>query len=160
MTKGTAVAPATTRHNVAQTDPLRLFRTRLFDEPLTLFRAFAPFPEEDLSLKTWAPPCDIFETEREVVVKAELPEVKKEDVRVAVENNTLTISGERRFEEEVRRENYTRVERNYGEFMRSFSLPTTVDPNRIHAEFTNGMLTVTLPKREEARPKQIEVKVA
>jgi HSP20 family protein len=159
MTNGTAVAPATSRQKVARTDPFRLFRTRLFDEPFNPFRALTPFPEEELSLRTWAPPCDIFETEKEVVIKAELPEVKKEHVRVGVENNVLMISGERRFEEEVRRENYTRVERNYGEFMRSFVLPQTVYPNGIRAEFTNGMQTVTLPKREEAQPKQIEVKV-
>jgi HSP20 family protein len=160
MTSGTAVAPATSRRHVARTDPLRLFRTRLFDEPSSLFCAFAPFPEEELSLKTWTPPCDIFETEKEVAVKAELPGIEKEDVRVSVENSILTLTGERRFEQEVRRENYTRVECNHGEFMRGFSLPNTVDPNRIHAEFINGMLTVTLPKREEAQPRQITVNVA
>jgi len=160
MTSGTALAPAKSRLTVPRTDPLRLFRTRLFQDPYDLFRAFAPFPEEELSPRTWSPPCDIFETEKEVVIKAELPEVKKEEVSVSVGNNILTLGGERRFEEEVGRENYTRVERNYGEFMRSFTLPNTVDPNRVRAEFNNGMLTVTLPKREEAQPRQIRVDVS
>ena len=85
--------------------------------------------------------------------------MRREDIRVAVERNTLTLSGERKFEEETKRENYHRVERNYGEFTRSFAFPNTVEPNRIRAEFTNGLLNVTLPKREEAQPKQIEVNV-
>jgi HSP20 family protein len=115
--------------------------------------------EETWSLSTWAPACDIYETENEIVVKAELPEVKKENVHVSIENNVLTIRGERKFEEETNRENYHRVERAYGEFVRSFSLPATIDANRIGAEFKEGVLRVTLPKREEAKPKQIEVQV-
>ena len=105
------------------------------------------------------PACDIYETEKELVLKMELPDVPKEFVHVTVENNVLTVRGERKFEENVDRENYHRIERNYGEFMRSFTLPAFVDGNRIVADFRDGVLTVTLPKNEEARPKQIEVKV-
>jgi HSP20 family protein len=93
-------------------------------------------------------------------VKAELPSVKKEDVKVSLKNNVLTISGERKFEEETKRENYHRTERNYGQFMRSFMLPTTVDTDKVSAEFKDGILCVTLPKREEVKPKAIEVKAA
>jgi HSP20 family protein len=93
------------------------------------------------------------------VVKAELPEVKKEDVHVSIENNLLTIRGERKLSEETKRENYQRLERCYGEFMRSFRLPSFTDAGKIDAEFKDGMLRVTLPKREEVKPKQIEVTV-
>jgi HSP20 family protein len=138
------------------TDPFYLLQNRLnrlLEFPLT------PFAEEALPLMEWAPPCDIYETDREIVVKAELPGLKKEDVLVSVENNVLTIRGERKFAEEVKRENFHRVERSYGEFLRSFTLPAYVDANKTLAEFKDGLLTVTLPKREEAKPKQIEVKV-
>jgi HSP20 family protein len=115
--------------------------------------------EENWSLTTWAPVCDIYETDNEIVVKAELPEVKKEDVHVSIENNLLTIRGERKLSEETKRENYHRLERRYGAFTRSFTLPSFADTSKINAEFKDGMLRVTLPKREEAKPKQIEVKV-
>ncbi len=115
--------------------------------------------DENWSLSTWAPACDIYENENEIVVKAELPEVKKEDVQVAIENNVLSIRGERKFSEETKQENYHRVERSYGEFMRSFTLPSFVDASKVNAEFKDGLLRVTMPKREEAKPKQIEVKV-
>jgi len=142
-------------------DPFRLFQTgptRFFEDPLTVFRPFIP-AEESLPLSAWTPPCDIYETEKEIVLKMELPEMKKEDVHVTLENNVLNLRGERKFEEKVDRENYHRVERNYGEFLRSFTLPTFVEGNKIFAEFKDGLLTVTLPKNTEARPKQIEVKV-
>jgi HSP20 family protein len=124
-----------------------------------LNRLFEPFAEETLPLTTWVPSCDIYETDKEIVVKAELPGLKKEDVFVSLENNVLMIRGERKFEEDVKRENYHRVERTYGEFLRSFTLPTFIDANKILAEFKDGLLMVTLPKREEAKPKQIEVKI-
>jgi HSP20 family protein len=89
----------------------------------------------------------------------ELPEMKREDVHVTVENNILTLRGERKFEETVARENFHRIERNYGEFLRTFTLPAFIDGNKIFAEFKEGMLTVTLPKNATAIPKQIEVKV-
>jgi len=136
-------------------DPFRLFPNRLerlFDDPL--FRQTEEWP-----LKAWVPPCDIFETDKELVMKFELPEVKKEDVEVRLEQSVLTLHGERKFEEKTDRENYHRVERHYGEFLRSFNVPAYVDAARINAEFKDGVLTITLPKNEEARPKQINVKV-
>jgi HSP20 family protein len=140
-------------------DPFRLFQMnpmRLLED----FTTFRPFlPTEETMPFTWNPPCDIFETEKELVLKMELPEMKKEDVHVTIENNVLTLRGERKFEEKVERENFHRIERNYGEFLRSFTLPTFVDGNKIFAEFNGGLLTVTLPKNATAVPKQIEVKV-
>lgn len=120
---------------------------------------FKPSAEENWSLATWSPACDIYETDNEIVVKAELPEVKKDDVHVAIENNVLTIRGERKFSEETKQENYCRVERRYGEFIRSFTLPSYVDATKVNADFKDGLLRVTLAKRPEAKPKQIEVKV-
>ena len=140
-------------------DPFRNFEERMrrfFGEG---FGPFGRFGEESWSLTTWSPACDIYETDNEVVVKAELPEVKKEDVKVSIENNIMTIHGERKFSEETKRENYHRLERSYGEFTRSFTLPSFVDTSKINAEFKDGMLRVTMPKREEAKPKQVEVKV-
>lgn len=142
-------------------DPFRLFPdfSRAMEEPLTMFRPQLPMEENYWPMKPWTPACDIFETDKELVLKFELPEVKKEEVKVTMENNVLTLRGERKFEEETTRENYHRVERRYGEFMRSFNVPMFVDATKIKAEFKHGLLTVTLPKREEARTKQIEVKV-
>lgn len=155
---GTAIAPTQSTREMTTFDPFRQFQQRLnrfFGEN------FAPFTpaEENWSLATWAPACDIYETENEIVLKAELPEVKTEDVKVTLENNLLTIRGERRLSEETKKENYHRVERSYGEFMRSFTLPNIVDPNKINAEFKDGVLCVMMAKREEAKPKQVEVKV-
>jgi HSP20 family protein len=108
----------------------------------------------------WMPPVDIFETDKhELVLKAELPDVNREDIALRVENNTLTISGEKKMSNEVREEQYHRVERAYGSFSRSFTLPPTVDANSISADFKNGVLSVKLPYREEAKPRQIQVKV-
>ncbi|HZS07922.1 MAG TPA: Hsp20/alpha crystallin family protein [Blastocatellia bacterium] len=152
---GTALAPRSIGE-LFGFDPFRQFQerfNRMFGEG---FRAEGG---ENWSLATWAPVCDIYETENEIVVKAELPEVKKEEVHVAIENNLLTIRGERKFSEETKKENYHRVERSYGEFIRSFTLPNFVDANKVSAEFKDGMLRVTLPKHEEAKPKQVEVKV-
>jgi HSP20 family protein len=106
----------------------------------------------------WVPPVDIYEdANHEVVLKAELPEMKREDIHVTFENGVLTLRGERKFEQEVRRDNYQRMERQYGTFSRSFTLPNTVDAARISATYKDGMLTVRIPQREEAKPKQIEV---
>ena len=132
-------------------DPFRLFPHRM--------ETYRPFETEEWPMKAWVPPCDIFETDKELVMKFELPEVKKEDVEVKLEQNVLTLRGERKFEEKTDRENYHRVERHYGEFMRSFNVPLYVNAARINAEFRDGVLTITLPKNEEARPKQINVKV-
>ena len=113
----------------------------------------------DSALTTWAPPADIYETERELVVKVDLPDVNEKDLDIRVENNILTIRGERKFEEKVEQENYLRVERAYGSFSRSFALSNTVNTEAIKAEYRDGVLTVRMPKREEAKPKQIKVSV-
>ena len=127
--------------------------------PFETFRSFAPTFDRHWPFAAWTPPCDIYETDKEVVLKMELPEMHKEDVHVTLENNVLTLRGERKFDETVERENFRRIERKYGEFIRIFTLPTFVEGTKVLAEFTEGMLTVTLPKNKEAIPKQIEVKV-
>jgi HSP20 family protein len=114
---------------------------------------------DDSALTTWAPAVDIYETPNELVVKADLPDVNEKDIDVRVENNLLTIRGERKFEKSVSEENYLRVERTYGAFSRSFSLPNTVNAEAIGAEYKNGVLTVNLPKREESKPRQVKVTV-
>jgi HSP20 family protein len=116
--------------------------------------------EEDWALGgTWAPAVDIFEREGQIVLKAELPGVDPKDVQIHVENNVLTLSGERKFDNEVKKESYHRVERSYGAFTRSFHLPNTVDVGNIKADYKDGVLNVALPKREEAKPKQITINV-
>lgn len=143
-------------------EPFRLFPNtlnRMLEEPLAMFRPLLPLEENYWPLKAWTPACDIYETDKDLVLKFELPEVKKDNVKVTMENNVLTLRGERKFEEVTNRENYHRVERHYGEFMRSFNVPMFVDATKINAEFKHGLLTVTLPKREEARAKHIDVKV-
>jgi HSP20 family protein len=157
MATRTELAPVKARE-LFPFEPFQTFRQRMnrvFEE------AFGPLgaPGEEISLAGWTPSCDIYETDNEIVVKAELPEVKKEDVKVSIDGNTLEITGERKFAEETKRENYHRIERSYGQFMRSFTLPNSVDSTKIGAEFKEGILRVTLPKREGAKPKQIEVKV-
>ena len=113
----------------------------------------------DEGLTTWAPAVDIYETEHELVVKADLPDVKPEDLDIRVENNILTIHGERKFEKKVSEDKYLRVERAYGSFTRSFSLSNSVKAEDIKADYKDGVLTLTIPKREEAKPKQIKVQV-
>jgi HSP20 family protein len=109
----------------------------------------------------WLPPVDIYDSgNHELVIKAELPDVNREDITLRVENNTLTISGQKKMDSELKDEQYHRVERAYGNFSRSFTLPQTVDTNAIGAEYKNGVLIVRLPRREEAKPKQIQVKVS
>lgn len=107
----------------------------------------------------WTPAVDIHEQENEYVVKVELPGVSKDDVRITLESNILTIRGEKKRESEQKGENYHRMERSYGSFQRSFTLPTTVKSDKIDAIYKDGVLVVTLPKAEEAKPKQIEVRV-
>jgi HSP20 family protein len=114
---------------------------------------------EESNLTTWAPAVDIFETEHELVVKADLPDIDPKDLDIRVENNILTIRGERKFEKKVDQDNYLRVERAYGSFARSFSLANTVNTEAIKADYHNGVLTLSIPKREEAKPKQIKVNV-
>ena len=121
---------------------------------------FDPFADL-LTNGRWVPAVDIFENGRqELMLKAGLPDVKREDIQVVFENNTLTLKGERKFEDKIQQEQFHRVERAYGTFSRSFSLPSTVDASKIAAEYKNGVLTVTLPFREEARPRTINVEVA
>jgi HSP20 family protein len=108
----------------------------------------------------WIPPVDIFDSgKHELVIKAELPDMKREDIQLTVDNNTLTISGEKKMDGELREENCHRVERTYGAFTRSFSLPPTVDAGKVSADYKSGVLTVKLPLREEAKPRQIQVSV-
>ncbi len=114
---------------------------------------------QESNLTPWAPAVDIFETENELVVKADLPDVNPQDLDIRVENNVLTIRGERKFENEVNEDNYLRIERSYGSFSRSFSLASSVNADAINADYQNGVLTLSIPKREEAKPKQIKVNV-
>src|SRR5580700_4042294 len=115
---------------------------------------------EESNLTSWAPAVDIYETEHELVVKADLPDVDAKDLDIRVENNLLTIRGERKFVKKSNEGSYLRVERAYGSFARSFSLANTVNSEAIKADYQNGVLSLTLPKREEAKPKQIKVNVA
>lgn len=125
---------------------------RLFDSKFS--------PNGDSSpLSAWAPSVDVYQTENELVIKADLPGATEKDLDVRVENNMLTIGGERKFEQEVKEENYLQMERSYGSFHRTFSLPNTVDTQAIQAKYTDGVLTVTLPKRAESKPKQVKVNV-
>ena len=114
---------------------------------------------EESNLTPWAPAVDIYETENELVVKADLPDVNPQDLDIRVENNILTIRGERKFATKVNEDNYLRIERAYGSFSRSFSLANSVKSDAIKADYQNGVLTLSLPKREEAKPKQIKVNV-
>jgi HSP20 family protein len=118
--------------------------------------------DEDLTARgSWLPPVDIFETSgRDLVIKVELPDVNREDVEVTVENNTLTLRGEKKLPADVKEEQFRRVERRYGAFSRSFTLPNTVDAGKVSAEFKNGVLTVKLPFKDEAKPRTINVEVA
>jgi HSP20 family protein len=137
-------------------DPVRELAGMEIDR---LNRMVADFYNEGFS-RGWVPPVDIFETENhEVVIKAEIPEMKREDINVTFENNVLTLKGERRNEEKTKREHYQHAERHYGSFTRSFTLPATVDASRISATYKDGVLTVRLPRRVEAQPKQIAVNV-
>ena len=127
-----------------------------------LGRVFADMQErtgEESNLTAWAPAVDIYETENELVIKADLPEVNTQDLDIRVANNILTIRGERKFENKVNEENYLRVERAYGSFTRSFSLANSVKSDEIKADYQNGTLTLHIPKAKEAKPKQIKVSV-
>jgi HSP20 family protein len=138
-------------------EPLR--GTNSLDQINRLFSDVFERKGEESSLTAWAPSVDIYETEHELVVKAELPEADPKDLDIRVENNILTIRGERKFEKKVSEENYLRVERSYGSFARSFTLANTVNSEAIKADYQNGVLTLSIPKKEEAKPKQIKVNV-
>lgn len=134
---------------------LRERMDRMFEDSLSRFR----MPEEATMPTFWSPSVDIYETDENIVLKAELPGVDKKEVSVEVKDNTLILKGERKREKEVKEENYHRVERSFGTFMRSFSLPVSVKQDQVKAKFKDGVLEVTLPKAEEAKPKQVKVEV-
>jgi HSP20 family protein len=146
---------------MATLDRWEPFRGSFSDSQLN--RLFSDFlggrTSQDQNLTTWAPAVDIYEGEHELVVKADLPDIKPEELDIRVENNILTIRGERKFEKKVDEKNYLRVERAYGAFARSFSLANTVNTEAIKADYKDGVLTLSIPKREEAKPKQIKVNV-
>ena len=128
---------------------LRLFQdavNRLFSEPV--------------ATRPWAPPVDILETENELILRADIPDVDLKDVNIEMEHGTLTLRGERKFEKEDQSKGYHRIERSYGQFVRCFSVPDTVDAEKVKADYKNGVLTVTLPKKEIAKPKTIRVEVS
>ncbi|PWU10409.1 MAG: hypothetical protein C5B51_04210 [Terriglobia bacterium] len=130
-------------------DPLA--NLRLFED------AFSRLVNEPASNRPWSPAVDVYESENELVLKADLPDVKLADIDVRVENQTLTITGERKFENREESKAFHRLERSYGKFMRSFAVPNTFDTDGISAGYQNGVLSVTLPKREAAKPRQIKI---
>ncbi len=142
--------------SVIRWDPFRNL-SGLQEQVNRLFDSGLRGRSDESALTTWAPSVDIYETENELVLKADLPEVAEKDIDIHIENNMLTVRGERKFEQKVKEENYLRVERSYGSFSRSFSLPNTVDTDAIKAEYKNGVLTVTMPKRAESKPKQVKI---
>jgi HSP20 family protein len=145
-------------NGISRWEPFRGMTT-LQQEVNRLFENTLGGGKSGASLTTWAPAVDIHETEDALVVTADLPGMKESDLDVRIENNTLTIGGERKFESEVKEENYLRVERTYGSFTRSFSLPNAVKTEGIEASYKDGVLTVKLPKREESKPRQVKVNV-
>jgi HSP20 family protein len=116
-------------------------------------------PEEALTTTTFAPPVDIYEDEHNITLKLEVPGIEEKDIDVRVENTTLTVHGERKIEKEEKEENFRRVERQYGSFTRSFTLPSSVDPGQVTAHYDKGVLKINLAKKAEAKPKQIKVNV-
>jgi len=146
---------------VRWTDPFREF-AHLQDRINRVFTdTYGRADEGLMSSGNWAPPVDIYQNgDHEVVLKAELPDMTREDIEITVDNGTLTLKGEKKLSSEVKEEHFRRIERHYGTFSRSFSLPRTVDAAKVAAEYKNGVLTVKLPLREEAKPRQIKVEVA
>jgi HSP20 family protein len=142
-------------------DPFREFAT-MQERVNRVFGDFSNRRTEDdlLARGAWVPSVDIFENDQhELVIKAELPDVKREDIDLSIENDMLTLRGEKKMDSEVKDEQYHRVERVYGAFTRSFSLPSTLDTTKVSADYKNGVLEIRLPRREEAKPKQIQVQV-
>ena len=130
---------------------------RMFDDTI---RTLHPTDGEELEKGTWAPAVDIYETNDSFVVSADLPGLNKDEIQIDLKDNTLTLKGEKKFEEKVSKDNYIRVERAYGSFVRSFTLPQNVDPEKIKAKYKEGILEMTIPKKEEAKPKQIKVELS
>lgn len=144
---------------ITRIDPFHELAT-LQDRFNNLFENFAPVSgKEQLATGNFVPPVDIYEDEQNLVLKLEVPGMNEEDLNVSLENNTLTVSGERKFEQEEKEENFHRIERRYGSFARTFRLPNTVDPEKVAASYDQGLLKITLGKRAEAKPKQIKVAV-
>jgi HSP20 family protein len=145
--------------NIVRYDPFRELRG-LQDEMTRLFTGVAPsgYNREEMMHGAWNPNVDIYEEKDHLVLEAELPGMNRDDFDISVENNVLTLSGERKFEKKTEGDNYHRVERSYGSFTRSFTLPQNVTADGAHAEFDNGVLRVTLPKREETKARRIEIK--
>ena len=145
------------------TRDLATFPSDIFNMQREMNKMFGSFfhgvDEPSLLNGNWMPAVDVAEEDNEYVVKIELPGVNKDDVKITLESNILTIRGEKKAEKETKEKNYHRMERSYGSFLRSFNLPTTVKNDKIDAEYRDGILTITLPKAEEAKPKHIEVKV-
>jgi len=145
---------------IIKVDPFREFAS--MQDRLNRMFGNVYLRDEDTGFRgNWVPAVDIFETEKhDLVLRAELPGMSREDIDVTVENSTIVLKGEKKFDSEVKDENYRRVERAYGSFHRSFTLPNTVDTSKVSAEYKNGVLTVTLPFREEAKPRTINVAVS
>src|SRR6266436_95834 len=140
-------------------DPFREFST-LQDRMNRLFRdSYGDTREEALTTSTFAPPVDVYEDDHNITLKIEVPGIDEKDIDVRIENNTLTVHGERKYEKEEKEENYRRVERQYGSFTRTFNLPNTVDTDHVQAQYDKGVLKVKLAKKAEAKPKQIKVNV-
>jgi HSP20 family protein len=144
--------------NIVKYDPFRELRN-LQDDMTRLFTGVSPsgFNREEMMHGAWSPSVDIYEEKDNLVLEAELPGMKRDDFELTIENNVITLSGERKFEKKTEGDNYHRVERSYGSFTRSFTLPQNVTADGAKAEFNNGILNVTLPKREETKARKIEV---
>lgn len=137
--------------SLSPTDPFQSLR--FFEDAVTRLMS------EPRGSRPWSPAVDIFETEDAVTLRADLPDVRTEDIDIRVENNTLTLRGSRKFEKEQNAKGYHRIERGYGDFLRSFALPPTVDTEKVAADYKNGVLNITLPKKETAKPRQVKVDV-
>jgi len=131
---------------------LREKMNRLFEETFT-----GRGEKKDLVSGTWSPSVDIYETENAMVLTAEVPGMKEDEIEIKIEDNTLILQGERKFEKETKEENYHRIERSYGSFYRSFTLPNSIDQDKIQAVHENGVLKITMPKRPELKPKKVKV---
>ena len=141
-------------------EPFREFSTMQDRMNRLLRESYSPEgPEEALTTTSFAPPVDIYEDEHNITLKIEVPGIDEKDIDVRIENNTLTVHGERKFEKEEKEENFRRVERQYGGFTRSFTLPSSVDPGQVSADYDKGVLKINLAKKAEAKPKQIKVNV-
>ena len=131
---------------------LREKMNRLFEDVFT-----GQSEGKELTASTWAPAVDIFETENDLVMTAEVPGIDEKDIEIKIEDNTLILKGARKFEKETKEENYHRIERSYGSFYRAFTLPNSIDPEKIQAEHENGVLKITMPKRTELKPRKVKI---